>query len=101
MHSSAVPIKSKSHCTERKRGFGADQRYVMFDLHCGKNALDFVTLFDLHLKLQVAFCEIMQVDTRPFDDFIHQHRPHPGQLWVAKAMRLGLESSEMLRVRKR
>ncbi|MYM60498.1 aromatic amino acid lyase [Vibrio sp. OCN044] len=64
-----------------------------------KNALDFVTLFDLHLKLQVAFCEIMQVDTRPFDDFIHQHRPHPGQLWVAKTMRLGLESSEMLRVR--
>ena len=62
-----------------------------------KNALDFVTLFDLHLKIQVAFCEIMQVDTRPFDAFIHRHRPHPGQMWIARAMREGLNSSAMVR----
>lgn len=61
------------------------------------NCVKMRNLFDLHLSLQVALCEILQCDMRPFHAFVHHHRPHPGQVWVAEQLRGLLSSSQMTR----
>ena len=45
------------------------------------------TLMALSLAIQAMMLQALQVQLEPFDDFVHQQKPHPGQLWTARMMR--------------
>jgi phenylalanine ammonia-lyase len=61
------------------------------------NCAMFVSLFNLYFRIQVAMCELLEADMRPFDNFVHQHRPHPGQIWVADQLRSLLADTSLTR----
>lgn len=54
-------------------------------------------LFNLNLQVQTLIAQAMRVDIRAYDDFVHQQRPHPGQLWVARQLRKLLKGSKLVR----
>ena len=43
-------------------------------------------LMALSVVVQSILMRAMLVDHRPFDAFVHQSKPHPGQVWSARAM---------------
>lgn len=38
------------------------------------------------LAIQAMMLQALQVQEDPFDDFVHQMKPHPGQIWSARIM---------------
>ena len=44
-------------------------------------------LFAVSFAAQSMMMAALQVDVRPFVEFVHQAKPHPGQVWSAKMMR--------------
>ena len=44
-------------------------------------------LMALTMSVQSMMLQAMQVQEEPFEDFVHQHKPHPGQVWSAQMMR--------------
>ena len=61
------------------------------------NCVEMAYLFNIHLHLQVAMCEIMGSDMRSFSEFIQRYRPHPGQKWIASVFRDALANSARVR----
>lgn len=43
--------------------------------------------FAVAMATQAMMLRALDVQREPFDPFVHQHKPHPGQLWVAETMR--------------
>ena len=41
-------------------------------------------LMALTMGTQSLMLRALLVNESPFDDFVHQHKPHPGQIWTAK-----------------
>jgi phenylalanine ammonia-lyase len=54
-------------------------------------------LFGVHLAIHALFAETQRVDTRAFAPFVHEVKPHPGQVWVARDLRRRLEGSKLVR----
>ncbi len=52
-------------------------------------------LFALALGAQALMLQGLRTRTEPFARFIHQHKPHPGQIWVADRILEILEGSEL------
>ena len=50
-------------------------------------------LMSLVLGAQAMMLQALQVQEEAFDDFVHQCKPHPGQLWTAQIMRGLLKKS--------
>lgn len=48
-------------------------------------------LMSVAMASQCMMLSALLVDTNPFEDFVHQCKPHPGQVWTAKV------ASELLR----
>lgn len=44
-------------------------------------------LMALAMSVQSMMLQAMQVQEEPFEDFVHQHKPHPGQVWSARMMK--------------
>lgn len=44
-------------------------------------------LMALAMSVQSMMLQAMQVQEEPFEDFVHQHKPHPGQVWSAAMMK--------------
>jgi len=44
-------------------------------------------LFACTLAVQAIFLNALDAHQDPFSDFVHQKKPHPGQVWVAETMR--------------
>lgn len=44
-------------------------------------------LFAIALTSQAMMLIALQVQHEPFEDFVHQRKPHPGQVWTAQMMR--------------
>ena len=42
------------------------------------------SLMALTVGTQSLMLRALLVNESPFDDFVHQHKPHPGQIWTAK-----------------
>lgn len=61
------------------------------------NCAIFTSLFNLYFRIQVAMCELLEADMRPFDPFVHKHRPHPGQIWTAEQLRILLADTQFTR----
>ena len=61
------------------------------------NCIQMASLFNLHLQLNAVMCEIMGADIRAFSPFIQQHRPHPGQRWIASTLQAMLSHSPQIR----
>lgn len=45
------------------------------------------SLTALALAAQAMMLRALNVQDEPFDEFVHQRKPHPGQLWTARMMR--------------
>ena len=43
-------------------------------------------LFALAMASQAMMLEALHVNLQPFADFVHQQKPHPGQVWTAQLM---------------
>lgn len=43
-------------------------------------------LMGLSIALQSMLMRALLVDTSPFDRFVHQNKPHPGQIWSAQCI---------------
>lgn len=50
-------------------------------------------LIALSLAVNAMMMKALSAQTQPFDPFVHQHKPHPGQVWTAKQMQRLLQSS--------
>ena len=44
------------------------------------------TLMAIAMAAQSMMLRALNVQTEPFEEFVHQCKPHPGQLWVARMM---------------
>ena len=44
-------------------------------------------LMALAMGVQCMMMQAMLVQEEPFEDFVHENKPHPGQMWTAKMMR--------------
>lgn len=44
-------------------------------------------LMALALGVNAMILHALQAHDEPFEDFVHQHKPHPGQIWTAQIMR--------------
>jgi phenylalanine ammonia-lyase len=44
-------------------------------------------LMALTMAVQAMMLQALQVQEDPFDDFVHQRKPHPGQVWSARMMK--------------
>ena len=44
-------------------------------------------LMALTMAVQAMMLQALQVQEDPFDDFVHQMKPHPGQVWSARIMK--------------
>lgn len=44
-------------------------------------------LMAVAMSVQSMMLQAMQVQEEPFEDFVHQHKPHPGQVWSAQMMK--------------
>lgn len=44
-------------------------------------------LMGLTMAVQAMMLQALQVQEDPFDDFVHQMKPHPGQVWSARMMK--------------
>lgn len=62
--------------------------------NCLKEALDLATLA---LHVHALFIQGLNGTNLSFHPFIHQHKPHPGQVWVAERMFKLLENSTLAR----
>jgi len=52
-------------------------------------------LFALAVGAQALMLQALRTRTEPFLGFIHLHKPHPGQLWVAQAILDALNGSKL------
>ena len=82
-----------------KEGLGLINGTSCHTAIAANNLIQMVNLFNWHLKIQGLLSEILHADMGAFNAFIHQHRPHPGQIWVAKKLRLMLLDSTITRDR--
>jgi phenylalanine ammonia-lyase len=82
---------------EEKEGLALINGTACLSAIAANNCIKFTSLFNLYFRLQVAMCEILEADMRPFQSFVHQHRPHPGQIWVAEQLRYLLEDAHLTR----
>ena len=44
-------------------------------------------LISLSLAVNAMMMLGLNAQTQPFESFVHQHKPHPGQIWTAKQLR--------------
>ena len=44
-------------------------------------------LISLSLAVNAMLMLGLNAQTQPFESFVHQHKPHPGQIWTAKQLR--------------
>ena len=44
-------------------------------------------LISLSLAINAMMMLGLSAQTQPFESFVHQHKPHPGQIWTAKQLR--------------
>jgi len=44
-------------------------------------------LVGLSLAINAMMMTALDAQRQPFESFVHQHKPHPGQLWTAKQLR--------------
>lgn len=51
----------------------------------------------LSLGVHALHLQALQASVQPFDAFVHRHKPHPGQQWVAETMRCLLEGSLLVK----
>lgn len=82
---------------EEKEGLALINGTACLSAIAANNCVIFTSLFNLYFKLQVAMCELLEADMRPFHDFVHQHRPHPGQIWIAQQLRQSLKDASLTR----
>ncbi len=54
-------------------------------------------LLNLTLGIQALFVQALRGTNQSFHPFVHQHKPHPGQLWTAKQMLKLLSGSRLSR----
>jgi phenylalanine ammonia-lyase len=54
-------------------------------------------LMNLSLHIHALFAQALQASHEPFEAFIHQNKPHPGQVFVASAMRELLKDSSFMK----
>jgi phenylalanine ammonia-lyase len=59
-------------------------------------AHDARVLLALAIVTHALFIQALNASSQPFDPFVHEHKPHPGQIWVAERMRELLSDSRML-----
>jgi phenylalanine ammonia-lyase len=57
--------------------------------------LDAARLVTVTLGFHALVVQALQGSTEPFDAFIHENKPHPGQVWVAEAMRRWLDGGQL------
>lgn len=55
------------------------------------------TMLALALEVHALMIQALRGTNQSFHSFIHQHKPHPGQRWVAQHMLDLLEDSELIR----
>jgi phenylalanine ammonia-lyase len=82
---------------EEKEGLALINGTACLSAIAANNCVIFASLFNLYFRLQVAMCELLEADMRPFHAFVHKHRPHPGQIWVADQLRALLKDATLTR----
>lgn len=82
---------------EEKEGLALINGTACLSAIAANNCVIFASLFNLYFRLQVAMCELLEADMRPFHPFVHQHRPHLGQIWVADKLREYLSDATLTR----
>lgn len=64
-----------------------------FSAAIAANCVDAIKpLLSLSLAVNAMMMKALSAQTQPFDPFVHQHKPHPGQVWTADQMRRLLET---------
>jgi len=80
-----------------KEGLALVNSTAMLTAIAACNLKELKTLFALSLQVHAMMLQALIASTQPFNDFIHQQKPHEGQLFIAKIFRHLLEGSSLVR----
>lgn len=80
-----------------KEGLALINSTAMLTAIAACNLKELKTLFVLSLQAHALMLQALIASVQPFDDFIHQQKPHEGQLFVARTFRQLLKGSSLVR----
>ncbi len=80
-----------------KEGLALINGTSMLTALAARNVLMSRGMFNLHLCVNALIAQVLHVDVRAFDAFVHLAKPHPGQLWVAAQLREHLLGASLVR----
>ncbi|MBK8487903.1 MAG: aromatic amino acid lyase [Chitinophagales bacterium] len=80
-----------------KEGLALVNSTAMLTAIAACNLKELKTLFALTLQVHAMMLQSLIASTQPFEDFIHQQKPHEGQIFIAKTVRHLLKGSSLVR----
>lgn len=80
-----------------KEGLALVNSTAMLTAIAACNLKELKTLFALTLQVHGMMLQSLIASTQPFEDFIHQQKPHAGQIFIAQTIRHLLKGSSLVR----